>query len=439
MRKLKKTDELNYKYKKIVQNILAIDESIFIDLIIDLYNITDLKSTFSFLVNHDFQHLIFEIMYLIKSYENNANFIIENIIKRNSSKIELSLNKLKIDSEEKFLELIKQDIPIYHSMNISDSMYIFYAHTSKNYNKQYYNLSLELLKQKKEEFYKKSKNKEFEKIVELEGTLKNSLVENELNMFLRKDYNLSKEEEDKHLDYISNILNGTRDKINKTITFDEGVGLFLHSNLEDMERMKKTFEVINIEITTLLNNSFKRFLDNSKDYYLLEEVNKIVLENKNLKSEIKIVKEKEVVIDESIEKENKQLQKENYYLKTKAENLELKIKELQEELNRNKEITENLEVEIEDRKIVKIDISDKKIVVLGGHWKSKKLTLNIKTIPAEDILKSIDSLKSYDIVIFDTSRNSHINYNKLKSVTKDFYLINKSSEEDILKIFETIL
>lgn len=436
MRKLKKIDGLNYKYKKIVQKISEIDESIFIDLIIDLYNITDLKSTFSFLVNHDFQHLIFEIMYLIKGYENNANLIIENFIKRNTSKIELSLDKLKIDSEEKFLNLIKQDIPIYHSMNISDSMYIFYAHTSKNYNKQYYNLSLELLKQKKEVFYKKSENKEFEKIVELKGTLKDSLVENELNMFLRKDYNISKEEEDEYLDYISNILNGTRDKINKTIAFDEGLGLFLHSNLEEIERMKRTFEVIDIEITTLLNNSFKRFLDNSKDYYLLEEVKKIVLENETLKNEIKTVKEKEVVIDESISKENKQLQKENYYLKTQNEKLELKIRELQDELNRNKEIIEDLEIEIEERKIDKIDISDKKIIVLGGHWKTKKLSLNIKTIPAEDILKSIDSLKSYDLVIFDTSRNSHINFNKLKSVTKDFYLINKSSEEEILNIFE---
>lgn len=437
MRKLKKVDGMDYKYKKIVQNISEIDETIFINLIIDLYNLTDLKTTFTFLTNHDFQNLVFEIMYLIKNSEANANLFFKDLIQKNTDKIEAVLNTNKIDSLEKFKNLISGDIPVYNNFNISDSMYILYKNTSKNYNKQFYNLALEQLEKRNSDFLEKDDKKELEKIVKLSGVLKNSLVENELNMFLTKSYSITKEKEEECLENIAYVLNAKRNTAEKTITFNEGIGLFLYSNLESIERMKKTFEVIDIEITALLNNSFKKFLDNTKDYYLIEKAKEIVTENIALKNEIKTVSETEIIIDKKIIAENSELQKENYYLKNLLEKQEQKIKELEEELSRNKEIVEDLNIEIDNSITSVVDISDKKIIVLGGRWKGKKLqNSNIKTISAEDIFKNIDSLKNYDLVIFDTSRNSHTNFNKLKSVTKNYYLISKSSENEIMNLFQ---
>ncbi|MGL6024914.1 MAG: hypothetical protein ACRC0F_09875, partial [Cetobacterium sp.] len=219
MRKLKKINGLHYKYQKLVDELKKINETLFIDLIIDLYNLTDLKTTFTFLVNHDFQNLIFEIIYLINNSESNANLILEDMIHKNNSRVELTIKRLEIDTIDKFLEIIESESISYNKISFSDSMYVLYANTSKNYNKIFYDLSLKSLKKTNEYFSKKPRT-EFKKMIELKDNLSNSLVENELNLFFKKEYSISREQQVEMLENISDLLKAEWKRDEKKIIFD---------------------------------------------------------------------------------------------------------------------------------------------------------------------------------------------------------------------------
>ena len=177
------------------------------------------------------------------------------------------------------------------------------------------------------------------------------------------------------------------------------------------------------------------------------EISSVTKENQSLKNKVELLQrelelslEKKIIVtnDEDLIARNKELEKENYYLKYQNEKLQLKLQELENELNINKTIVEELEISQEippkDPKM-----NPKNIVVLGGKWtyeKIKSSNLPITFIRSEDILKSMSGIKKYDLIIFDTSRNSHIFFNKLKSVTHNFYLISHSSIEEIQKIIQ---
>ena len=132
------------------------------------------------------------------------------------------------------------------------------------------------------------------------------------------------------------------------------------------------------------------------------------------------------------------LEKENYYLKSKIEKLQLENEELKQTIKELKEIVEDLPITIE-----KIEpentYSGESIVIVGGHWnnisKSEvRQDYLADFIEAEDVIKFTDRIRNYDIIIFDTSRNSHINFNRFKNNSK-LKLISKSKKNDIDNLF----
>ena len=132
------------------------------------------------------------------------------------------------------------------------------------------------------------------------------------------------------------------------------------------------------------------------------------------------------------------LEKENYYLKSQVEKLELENAELLQTIKELKEIVEDLPITID--KIEPTNVYEgQSIVVVGGHWSEKEKD-NVRVsyiadfIEAEDIIKYTNRIKNYDLIVFDTSRNSHINFNRLKNNSK-LRLISMSKKDRIDELF----
>ena len=100
------------------------------------------------------------------------------------------------------------------------------------------------------------------------------------------------------------------------------------------------------------------------------------------------------------------------------------------------------EIEQQEEK-EKTDLQNKNIIVLGGKWNSKNRgevesyidfkNATVEFIEANRIFRNSEKIKNKDIVIFDTSYNSHSAFYKVKSLTDNLLYINKSNIEEIKK------
>lgn len=215
---------------------------------------------------------------------------------------------------------------------------------------------------------------------------------------------------------------------------------FYDNEASQIINTKNVLNNVNLILMTLMRKTHK-YLENTKDnvelYRTIENLNKdndfLKNENKFLKEEI--VKSSEVGTDK---KEIVKLEQENYYLKAQLEKLEAKNKELEDTIFELKEIQEDLT--LNTPKVVPTNIySGEKLIIVGGHWHKRDKDNLRKTyfadfIEAEDIMKYTERIKNYDFVIFDTSRNSHTNYNRVKNL-KNLRLISKSKKESIDDLF----
>jgi len=121
---------------------------------------------------------------------------------------------------------------------------------------------------------------------------------------------------------------------------------------------------------------------------------------------------------------------------------------LEEEEKINETLEENIEIK---EKTVSIDTKRaqaneyfqekfrlKDIVVVGGFWNSQqkkklasfvdKVNGTVSFIRAEETLRRIERIKNADLVIFDTSYNSHHYYYKVKKVAKDMLHITNCNQ-----------
>ena len=81
--------------------------------------------------------------------------------------------------------------------------------------------------------------------------------------------------------------------------------------------------------------------------------------------------------------------------------------------------------------------------MLGGKWNSKNRgevesyidfkNATVEFIEANRIFRNSEKIANKDIVVFDTSFNSHAAYYKVKSITENLMYINKSNIEEIKK------
>ena len=177
---------------------------------------------------------------------------------------------------------------------------------------------------------------------------------------------------------------------------------------------------------------------------IAEESKTLKSENENLKKINEFQKAK-ILAYESGEKDKliKELQKEVNYLYGQIESLQEQIKNIeQDETNTIEENITIEEIEQQEEK-EKTDLQNKNIVILGGKWNSKNRgevesyidseNATVEFIEANRIFRNSQKISNKDIVIFDTSYNSHAAFYKIKSIGENIIYINKSNIEEIKK------
>lgn len=139
----------------------------------------------------------------------------------------------------------------------------------------------------------------------------------------------------------------------------------------------------------------------------------------------------------------KESQKEINYLYEQIESLKEQIKNIEQD--EKLEIEENITIEkIEQQEEKeKREIKNKNIVILGGKWNSKNRgevesyidseNATVEFVEANKIFRNSEKIANKDIVIFDTSYNSHSAFYKARSITDNLLYINKSNIEEIKK------
>lgn len=219
--------------------------------------------------------------------------------------------------------------------------------------------------------------------------------------------------------------NKTLEIFNKLESFNLNFGL-LHGNLKRIDGYLKDIEKIQEES--------KRTTEESKT---------LKKENENLKKINEFQKAK-ILAYESKEQDKliKESQKEINYLYGQIESLQEQIKNIEQDENNT--IEENIKIEeiVEEEK-EKTNLKNKNIIVLGGKWNSKNRgevesyidseNATIEFIEANKIFRNSEKIANKDIVIFDTSFNSHAAFYKVKSIARNIIYINKSNIDEIKK------
>ena len=142
---------------------------------------------------------------------------------------------------------------------------------------------------------------------------------------------------------------------------------------------------------------------------------------------------------------NKEAEKTIEKQKKEIEKLNIQIKELQKEIenmeqDENVKVVENVNIkELPEGKA--IDLTNQNVKVVGGRWSQKVIEkaekyakekgFKIEFIHATSVFRNSDKLKNSDIIIFDTSYNSHSAYYKLKSYGLKIYRISTSNLDRI--------
>lgn len=220
--------------------------------------------------------------------------------------------------------------------------------------------------------------------------------------------------------------NKTMEIFNKLESFNLNFGL-LHGNLKRIDGYLRNIEKIQEES--------KRTAEESKT---------LKAENENLKRVNEFQKAK-ILAYESKEQDKlvKEQQKEINYLYGQIERLKEEINNIEQD--EKLEIEENIKIEeIEQQKEKeKTDLQNKNIIVLGGKWNSKNKgevesyidaeNATVEFIEANRIFRNSQKISNKDIVIFDTSYNSHAAFYKIKSIARNIIYINKSNIEEIKK------
>jgi len=160
-------------------------------------------------------------------------------------------------------------------------------------------------------------------------------------------------------------------------------------------------------------------------------------ENRKLKEDLKKYRNKEA--EKIIEKQKKEIEKLSLWIK----HLEQEIENMEQD--ESIEVVENINIkELSEEK--KIDLTNQNVKVIGGRWSQKVIEkaekyaeekgFRIEFIHATAVFRNSDKLKNSDIIIFDTSYNSHSAYYKLKSHGLKIYRISTSNLDKIKKFSE---
>ena len=433
----------NEKVVLLIEKLKSINENIFFDLLIDNFNNELLEKKFGKPFNENSIFFEREIDIVGKIDESNKDFL-KKLIETNNSYVEKKC--LNFTKEDYLKEFQRDKILRVNGRGLNPEQMIMYVLSTDNLTEL-----LEFFKEEYSKYIEKLEDNR-QKIMEKEPFLEKTLEELENDNFekefqkyidtkyknvkkrnlekLSQKYNLEFEKDDKNFivsaDFLSFFDEKMKEYFSMRETFRRGFEFFNINSYKVSEKERDLEEIITeIEGTEQEN----KFLNLKNDR--LEE------ENRKLKEDLKKYRNKEA--EKTIEKQKKEIEK-----------LSLRIKHLEQEIENMEqdesiEVVENINIkELSEEK--KIDFTNRNVKVIGGKWsqkvieKAKKYAeekgFRIEFIHATAVFRNSDKLKNSDIIIFDTSYNSHSAYYKLKSHGLKIYRISTSNLDKIKKFSE---
>lgn len=426
---------------QLIKKLQEINEHIIIDLVIDNFNEHLLNNAFKVDATLSLGYSD-RIIYITKNILAGNEKYLDTLINYNNTYItENGYDKL---TEEEYREkCLNNEIRSLTSSGINAEQMILYIMTMGNlrdkleFFKKLYSKDLESY----EAFEKDTLNKKPEMLELLQGTQ----FEMEFKEFINNNY--------KGIDKID--FQGLADRyrikynsFNDTYTVPSGfVVFFENKSLEIFNKL----ESFNLNFG-LLHGNLKRISGYLKNIEKIQEESKrtaeesktIKKENENLKK-INNFQKAKILAYESKEQDKlvREQQKEINYLYGQIESLQEQIKNIEQD--ENSTIEENIKIEkIEQQKEKeKTDLQNKNIVILGGKWNSKSKgevesyidseNATVEFIEANKIFRNSEKIANKDIVVFDTSFNSHAAFYKVKSIGEKIIYINKSNIDEIKK------
>ena len=420
----------NEKISLLIKKLKSINESIFFDLLVDNLNNVVLEKKFGKPFNKNSIFFEREIGIVKKIDESNKEFF-RKLIDINNSYIEK-----KYLNEKKNLNLVKEDclkeferdkILRVNGRGLNPEQMIMYVLSTDNL--------VELLNFFKEEYFKyiekleENKRKILEKelfLKEVVEELENEDLEKEFQECLDTKYKNVKK---RNLEKLSKKYNLEFNEKQRNFNISAEFISFFDEKMKEYflmrENFKRGFEFFNI-------NSYKVSEKERDLEEIIIEIEGIEQENKFLNSGY-----------DKLEKENKKLKEDlrKHRNKEAEKTIEKQKKEIENmEQDENVKVVENVNIkELPEGKAV--DLTNQNVKVVGGRWSQKVIEkaekyakekgFKIEFIHATSVFRNSDKLKNSDIIIFDTSYNSHSAYYKLKSYGLKIYRISTSNLDRI--------
>ena len=428
----------NEKISLLIEKLKSINENIFFDLLVDNFNNELLEKKFGKPFNKNSIFFEREIGIIGKIDESSKGFL-RKIVETNNSYVEKKcLNFVK---EDYLREFQRDKILRVNGRGLNPEQMIMYVlSTNKlveflDFFKEEYFKYIEKLKENKQEILGKEtflkeameelENEDFEKEFQESISVKYKNVKKRNLEKLSQKYGLEFDEENRKFNVSAEFISFFDEKMKEYFLmrkdFKRGFEFFNINSYKVSEKERDLEEIIT-DIEGIEQEN--KFLNSLCDK--LEE------ENKKLKEDLRKHRNKEA--KKTIEKQKKEIEK-----------LNIQIKELQKEIenmeqDENVEVVENLNIkELSEGKA--IDLTNQNVKVVGGRWSQKVIEkaekyakekgFKIEFIHAAAVFRNSDKLKNSDIIIFDTSYNSHSAYYKLKSYGLKIYRISTSNLDRI--------
>ena len=428
----------NEKISLLIEKLKSINENIFFDLLVDNFNNELLEKKFGKPFNKNSIFFEREINIIGKIDESNKDFL-RKIIETNNSYVEKKcLNFVK---EDYLREFQRDKILRVNGRGLNPEQMIMYVlSTNKlveflDFFKEEYFKYIEKLKENKQEILGKEtflkeameelENEDFEKEFQESISAKYINVKKRNLEKLSQKYGLEFDEENRKFNVSAEFISFFDEKMKEYFlmrkNFKRGFEFFNINSYKVSEKERDLEEIIT-DIEGIEQEN--KFLNSLCDK--LEE------ENKKLKEDLRKHRNKEA--EKTIEKQKKEIEKLNIRIKS----LEKEIENMEQD--ENIEVVENVNIkELSEEKT--IDLTNQNVKVVGGRWSQKVIEkaekyakekgFKIEFIHATAVFRNSDKLKNSDIVIFDTSYNSHSAYYKLKSCGLKIYRISTSNLDRI--------
>lgn len=426
-------------YRRVLDEIAKIDPRILIDVCADLYNDQRVREDFSEFfpdvkVEANPAQAVAAAVAAVLDQKPGWHRVLGKIIRRAREYLEMSDEELRAEFEK--------DLPIsILGHGISPQLLIFYIIACQ---RQYRHPRLPFLIEE----YRKISRKippvppEVSERVKLEGELRSSFLETELNLFLADQF---EPKDDERIARAAHRFLGEYDPATRTVRVPRGLIMFLEFRLG---LLKSLDEELSRQAEALYDYSLRA-------YRILEKAAGVHRRNEELDEEVKRLRErlKEAEAEkdalrtrleaastpEDLQAEILRLRQELESAHRRIRHLEARLAELEEEKKILPEIREDVEVVPERPVLRKVEIEPlSRIVVSGGYWTSRDeeeieqllapLGCTVRFIPAEETLRYPDAFRSADLVFFDTSRHAHAFFEKVRSLNPRVVLVRGKRE-----------